>query len=122
MSKTMRLPALIVLTALLHWGPVAACLCADDGSMPAMPCCPGQPAQPDLADPGVRPDVALACAPMPGTVLLASSIEPPAPVAIAPAPPADWPGLDPPRSTMLPLPQPYLNGPPLYLTTLRLRI
>ena len=122
MPKIMQLPALVVLTAVLHAGPVAACFCADDGSTAAMPCCPEQPAQPDLAQPGVPPDTVVACAPAPGNALLVASIELPEPLAALPATQFESPGLDPPRSLPPASTRAFSSGPPLYLTTLRLRI
>ena len=122
MSKTARLLALIALTAVLHAGPVAACFCPDDANMAAMPCCPEQPAQPDIAQNGAPPDVAVVCAPAPGSALFVASIELPDPLAVAAVAQFEGPGLDPPRSTLPTSTRAHSNGPPLYLTTLRLRI
>jgi len=122
MAKVLRSLPLVVLTAVLYAGPVAACFCAEDSSMAAMPCCPEQPAYPDLAQLGVPADVAVACAPAPGKVLLFASIELPEPAAIAPRTPLESTGLDPPRSMPPMSTRAFSSEPPLYLTTLRLRI
>ena len=122
MSKILRLPALIALTAVLFAGPIAACFCPEDANMAAMPCCPEQPAHPDIAQLGAPPNVAVVCAPAPGNALFVASIELPEPVAVAPVAQFAAPGLDPPRSTLPTSTRASSNGPPLYLTTLRLRI
>jgi hypothetical protein len=122
MSKIARLLTVIALTAVVYAGPVAACICPEAANMAAMPCCPEQPTHPDVVQTGAPPDVAVVCAPAPGNALFVASIELPEPVAVAFAAQFETPGLDPPRSTPPTSTPAFSSGPPLYLTTLRLRI
>ena len=117
-----RIQVLALLTAVLFGGPVAACICLEDMSMAAMPCCPDQPVDSDHGDASMPPELAAACVPLTGEGLLVEAVELPAPATIAPAAIPDRRGLDPPRLSARPAPRTFESGLPLYLTTRRLRI
>jgi hypothetical protein len=122
MLSATRFQVLVLLTAVLFGGPVAACLCMEDMSMAAMPCCPDQPAASDHGEAGMPTELTAACVPPSGDGLLIEAVELPAPAAIAPSGIPDRRGLDPPRLTASPASRAFESGPPLYLTTRRLRI
>jgi len=113
--------ALILLAAagVAYAGPVAACLCVTE-AMEQMPCCPDDARQQDQA-PCAQPDsaAAVACDPVP-TDLLATVQDLSPPVAISAG--LVLPSVHgPPASSLASSPPPH-DSPPIYLTTLRLRI
>jgi len=122
MLSTARFQILALLTAVLFGGPLAACICVEDMSMAAMPCCPDQPADLEHSDAGLLPELAAACVPLPGEGLLVEAVKLPKPVAILPAAYPDRRGLDPPWQITDSVSRTFESGSPLYLTTRRLRI
>ena len=122
MLRAARIQILVLLTAVLFGGPVAACICVEDMSLAAMPCCPDQPAEWEHSDAGLLPELAAACVPLPGEGFLVEAVELPKPVAILPAACPDRRGLDPPWQITGSVSRTIESGPPLYLTTRRLRI
>jgi len=122
MLRLTRLPVLIALIAALLGGPVAACICLEDMSMAAMPCCPDQPAESEHGDMGMPAELAVACVPPSGEGLLVETLELRVPAAIAPSGFPDRRGLDPPRLIASPASRSFPSDTPLYLTTRRLRI
>lgn len=122
MLRTARFQIPVLLTAVLFGGPVAACICVEDLSMAAMPCCPDQPADSEHGDTGLLPELAVACIPLPSAGLLVEAVELPKPVAILPASVPDRRGLDPPWQVARTVSRTFESSSPLYLTTRRLRI
>jgi len=122
MLRLTRLPVLIALIAALLGGPVAACICLEDMSMAAMPCCPDQPVESEHGDMGMPTELAVACVPPTGEGLLVETSERPAPAAIAPSGFPGRRGLDPPRLLASPAARAFPSDTSLYLTTRRLRI
>src|SRR5262245_37602827 len=121
MRRLGRQIVLLLVLAVLHAGPVAACICADDASMPAMPCCPDQGADFGHTDHAVPPSADVACDTVAVSLIPASSPDVPAPIGIPSAePPARLTHAPPPLRS--PLPPAPLGAEPLYLVTLRLRI
>jgi hypothetical protein len=122
MLSAARSQVLVLLTAVLFGGPVAACFCVEDMSMAAMPCCPDQPTASDHGEAGMPIEFTVACVPPSGESLLVEAVELPAPAAIAPSGIPDKRGLDPPRLIARTASRAFESGSPLYLTTRRLRI
>ena len=121
MHRFGRAVVLLLTLAILWSGPIAACVCAGDQSMPAMPCCPDQVHHAGQHDLGVPPSFDVSCAQAAVTLLPTSVQEQLAPAAIVAAVPEQWRTRAPPP---LPTPElrPRLDTPPIYLATLRLRI
>jgi hypothetical protein len=106
--------------AILYSGPVAACVCAGDQSMPTMPCCPDQAHHAGQHDLGVPPSLVASCGPVAVGLLPASIQDAPAPVAIVATSPEPWRTRGPPPLPTV-RPRTPLGAPPIYLVTLRLR-
>jgi hypothetical protein len=113
-----RIVVLLLTLGALYSGPVAACVCPDD--MPAMPCCPDEPLHSGDHDSAAGP-AATVCSPTPADLLPATPLELAAPIAIAGAPPPPWQTHGPPQAAAPPAAE-RQPAPPIYLTTLRLRI
>lgn len=119
LTRFTRAWILFAAAGIAYAGPIAACLCVAD-VMEQMPCCPDDARQQDQA-PCEQPDsaAAVACNPVP-TDLLAAAQDPSPPVAVSA-------GLvlssvhGPPASSLATSLPPHAS-PPIYLTTLRLRI
>ena len=120
MSRVCRALILALTLAVLYAGPVAACVCPLDLSMPAMPCCPDHSpsGQTDL---GMLPTFETSCAISAVSLLPAPAQRVPAPVARAPAPIPALHALDPPRPASRFSLRADVPAPPIYLVTLRLR-
>jgi len=120
MSRFARTLVLVLIAAILHAGPVAACVCAND-MPPDMPCCPDVPRDTGDPDFGLAPAFDAACNPAPGDLLPAGAQEIPAPLAIPSSIPPAWMTPGPPPLAFHAPPAPH-DAPPIYLATLRLRI
>jgi hypothetical protein len=105
--------------AILYSGPVAACVCAGDQPMSAMPCCPDQADHAGQHDLGMPASLDTACGPVAVSLLPAGVQDVPAIVAPEPAP-EPWRNRAPPPLPAI-APRPPLDTPPIYLVTLRLR-
>lgn len=115
-----RIVVLLLALGVLYSGPVAACVCPDD-MPPGMPCCPDEPLHSGDHDSAAPGPVAAVCSPTPADLLPAGSIELSAPIAILCAAPPPWQTHGPPQAFAPPAPEQH-PAPPIYLTTLRLRI
>src|SRR5262245_31224538 len=120
MHRLGRALVLLLAFAILYSGPVAACVCAGDPSMPAMPCCPDQAQHAGQHDLGLPPSLGASCAPAAVSLLPASVQDVPPPAAIAAVAPEPWRTRGPPPLPSI-APRSPLGAPPIYLVTLRLR-
>ncbi len=118
LTRFARALILFAAAGVVYAGPVAACLCVADATE-QMPCCPDDVRQ-DQA-PCAQPDsaVAVACDPVP-TDLLAAAQDLSPPVAVSAG--LVLPSVHGPPASSLATSLPPHDSPPIYLTTLRLRI
>ena len=121
LGRFSRILLLVAAAGVAYAGPVAACVCAAAAFMSEMPCCPDEAQPPDQSK-CAQPDAELraACDPVPADGLAAGTHDVFPPIALSAAP---LPQLvhGPPRSALA-APLASHQSPPLYLTTLRLRI
>jgi len=120
MSRFARTLVLVLIAAILHAGPVAACVCAND-MPPEMPCCPDEPRDTGVPDFDLPPALDASCNPAPTDLLPAGAQDIPAPLAIPSSIPATSMAHGPPPLAVRARPAPH-DAPPVYLATLRLRI
>ena len=113
-----RTLVLLLTLGVLYSGPVAACVCADP--MPAMPCCPDEPVDPDRGDFGMPGSTVVSCDPVPADLVPAGSQEIPAAAAVSSGGPPSWQTHAPPPPLGHARAAP-VTARPLYLVTLRLR-
>jgi hypothetical protein len=119
MSRLARTLVILFVAAILHAGPVAACVCADQ-MPPDMPCCPDQPQDNGHLNFGLAHSMNVACDPVAAELLQAGTLEMPAPLALPTSIPPAWLARPPAPVAFRAPPVPH-DTPPIYLTTLRLR-
>ena len=121
LSRFARTLILLAVAGVAYAGPVAACVCAVN-PMDEMPCCPDNAQQQDQSN-CTQPDSDLStvCDPAPADVVTAGSHDLSPPIAISMVLPSSWPTRGPPAPSIATAPPPH-DFPPVYLTTLRLRI
>jgi len=119
MSRLARTLVIVVVAAILHAGPVAACVCADQ-MPPEMPCCPDQPQDTGHFNAGLPHSLDATCSPVATELLSVGTQDLPAPLALPTSIPGAWMTHGPPPLALRPPPAPH-NTPPIYLVTLRLR-
>lgn len=119
LTRFVRALILLAAAGVAYAGPVTACLCVTE-PMERMPCCPDDARQQDQA-PCALPDsaAAVACDPVP-TDLLAAAQDLSPPVAVSAG--LVLPSVHGPPVSSLATSLPPHDSPPIYLTTLRLRI
>jgi hypothetical protein len=118
-SPAWRKLVLLLTLAVFYVGPVVACVCPDSTAH-TMPCCPEQPACPGHGD-ALPTHMDAGCDAAPAILLVPSTYDLPAPVAIANASEPAWRAQGPPPPPILSRYSVRLDAPPIYLTTLRLR-
>jgi hypothetical protein len=110
---------IVVVAAILHAGPVAACVCADQ-MPPDMPCCPDQPQDTGHSNVGLPHSMNVVCSPVSADLVPAGTQDLPAPLALPTSIPPAWMTHGPPLLALRAPPVPH-DTPPIYLVTLRLR-
>ena len=119
MSRLARTLVIVVVAAILHAGPVAACVCADQ-MPPDMPCCPDQPQDARHFNAGLPNSMDVACSPVAAELLQSGTQDLPAPAALPTSIRRAWITHGPPPLALRPPAVPH-DTPPIYLVTLRLR-